>query len=80
MGITKSIATDSAYRQTFYHVTARNADGSAIRARVNGRCKTWKTRPTHFRLPVKYGLRHCFYITHDNAAEWLTVDPTAEGA
>lgn len=76
MSVTKQTAVDSTYRQTFYHVTARNADGSAVRARVNGRCKVWKTRPNEYRLPVKYGLRHCFYITHDNGAEWLLNDPT----
>jgi hypothetical protein len=53
---------------TFYHVTLRNADGTAARCRSNGRCKTWKTRPEDFRLPVKYGLRQCFCITPSNAA------------
>jgi hypothetical protein len=62
---------------TFYHCTARNADGTAVRCRANGRCKTWVTRPDDWRLPVKYGLRQCFYITPTNAAEWLDYDPTA---
>ena len=26
------------------------------RVRVSGQCKTWKTRPDDFRLPIKYGL------------------------
>lgn len=60
----------------FYHRTLRNADGTAVRCRANGRCKTWKTRPDDFRLPVKYGLRKCFDITPSNAADWLTSDPT----
>jgi hypothetical protein len=34
--------------------------------RVNGKCKTWKTRPLEFKLPVKYGLYNYGYITHDN--------------
>lgn len=54
----------------FWHRTARNADGSPVRARANGRVKTWKTRPAEFRLPVKYGLRECFYITPENAYQW----------
>jgi hypothetical protein len=60
---------------TFYHVRERNADGTAVRCRANGKCKTWKTRPGDFRVPVKYGLKVCFYITHWNAAEWSTEDP-----
>jgi hypothetical protein len=30
---------------------------SIYRVRRNGRTQTWVTRPTHFRLPVKYGYR-----------------------
>lgn len=57
-----------------WHRTARNSDGSPVRCRVNGQVKRWKRRPNEFRLPVKYGLRECFYLTHRNAAEW-TVAP-----
>lgn len=63
---------------TYYHATLRNADGSAVRCRVNGAMKTWKRRPDDFRLPVKHGLRDCFYITPQNVAEWLLVDPTEQ--
>ena len=72
--ITKKIATDSNYRGEFHHVTEKNSDGSPVRCRVNGACKVWKTRPDEFRLPVKHGLRNCFYITQDNASEWVTSD------
>jgi len=68
--IMMSIAVGARYRNEFHHVSAKNADGTPLRCRVNGKCKTWKTRPTEFRLPVKYGLRTCFYITEDNAHEW----------
>ena len=68
--ITKQQATQLAYRTIFHHTTYKNADGTPVRCRVNGQCKVWKTRPTEFRLPVKYGLRDCFYITQDNAKEW----------
>lgn len=59
----------------FYHKTLRyqrrgKPTGPPLECRANGVCKTWKTRPSDFRLPVKYGLRDCFYITPDNAHEW----------
>lgn len=34
--------------------------------RKNGKVKTWKTRPGHARVPVKFGLRAYGYIDHDN--------------
>jgi hypothetical protein len=58
----------------FYHKTAINRDGTAVRVRASGQCKTWKTRPDEFRLPVKYGLRHSMYITNTNAHEWTVVE------
>jgi hypothetical protein len=64
--------------QTFYHVSLKNSDGTALRCRANGRCQTWKTRPDDFRLPVKYGLRECFYITPQNAKDWQTAEPTTD--
>lgn len=60
----------------FYHATARNRDGTAVRCRANGKCKTWKTRPDDWRLPVKYGFKDCFYLANYNAHEWMTYDPT----
>ncbi len=70
MTITKEMAVSAHHRQEFHHKTLKNADGTALRCRVNGKCKTWKTREDDFRLPVKYGLRECFYINHNNAHEW----------
>lgn len=72
--ITKTIATDARHRDEFHHVTEKNSDGTPTRCRVNGACKIWKTRPSEFKLPVKHGLRNCFYITQENAAEWVTSD------
>lgn len=60
----------------FYHATARNRDGSAVRCRANGKCRTWKRDPGRYRLPVKYGLRQCFYITSENEKHWYLEDPT----
>ena len=68
--ITKAIAVASRTGDIYHHVSANNADGTPARCRVNGMCKTWKTRPEDFRLPVKHGLRDCFYITPGNAADW----------
>ena len=38
-----------------------------IKWRVNGKCKTWKTRPDEFKLPIKHGLYDNGYLTHKNA-------------
>jgi len=69
----KAIATAASYGQVFHHKTLKNADGSPLRARVSGKCKTWKTRPLEFKLPMKHGLKQCFYITEQNAHEWEQV-------
>lgn len=64
---------------TLYHATLRNRDGSALRARVNGQVRTWVTRPSEFRLPMKHGLKECFYITQENVGEWQHIDITQQG-
>jgi hypothetical protein len=58
---------------TLHHTTLKNADGSPVRCRVNGKCKVWKRQPSAFRLPVKHGLKFCFYIEQHNAHEWSVV-------
>ena len=70
--ITKQIAVASMGGMIFHHVTSKNSDGTPTRCRVNGACKIWKTRPDDFRLPVKHGLKLCFYITPENMADWVT--------
>lgn len=61
--------------RVFYHVSLKYSDGKTpIQCRANGQCKVWKTRPDDFRLPVKYGLKECFYITPRNAHEWTTIN------
>lgn len=72
--MTRDEAVNAHVGQVFYHVAARNRNGSALRARVNGKCKTWKRRPQDWSLPMKYGLKQCFYITHSNCHEWTSVD------
>lgn len=68
--ITIEQAVAANYSQEFHHVTIKNRDKTPARCRVNGTCKTWKTKPGEFRLPVKHGLSQCFYITNSNAADW----------
>ena len=62
----------------FYHIFHKNRDGSPKQCRANGACKTWKTRPAEFRLPVVHGLRDYFYICPRNAREWRTT-PEPQG-
>ena len=42
--------------------------------RRNGATKTWKTRPTHFSTPIKFGLYGYSYLDHDNAGEFHVAD------
>lgn len=58
------------YGTTLYHQSQRNADGSPVRCRINGKLKTWKRDPNRFEIPVKYGLKDCFYITNESAIDW----------
>jgi hypothetical protein len=57
----------------FEHISLKNADKTPVRCKRNGKTKTWVTRPNEFRIPVKHGLRDCFYITQDNCHEWNIV-------
>ena len=54
----------------FWHRYERNADGTPVKCRKTGQLKTWKTRPDDFRQPIKYGLKHSFYLTPSNIADW----------
>lgn len=74
--MTISDAVTAHYGQIFYHKYARNADKTAVRVRVSGRCKTWKTRPGEFLLPVKYGFNTHMKISDQTAPDFLTEDPT----
>jgi len=71
--VNKSIAVNSRSYQVFHHITEKNSDKTPVRCRVNGVCKTWKTRPNEFSLPVKHGLYSYFYLSQDNAGDWVTV-------
>ena len=64
--ITLEQAKELPLGRTLYHVSNKNADGSPQRWRVNGKIKLWKTRPDHFRVPLKHGLYWYDYLTHEN--------------
>jgi hypothetical protein len=57
----------------FEHVSSKNADKTPTRAKRNGKTKTWVTRPQEYKIPVKYGLKTCFYITPENCDDWNVV-------
>lgn len=65
--ITREQALQLKHGDILYHIAHVNADGSPARWRVTGKVQTWKTRPDHFKIPVKNGLRHYSYVTHDEA-------------
>ena len=48
-----------------HHLSIKMKNGNYWRVRRNGRTKLWVTRPTHFRIPIKFGLKYCEVITHD---------------
>jgi len=42
--------------------------------RRNGKCKLWITRPNEFKLPIKYGMKMCGYITNGCAGDFHTAE------
>lgn len=61
-----------------YHRNHRNVDGTAQRWRVNGKPKTWKTRPNEVRVPIKHGLWSYDYLTECDLDMVSLTDPTAK--
>lgn len=59
--------------KTFEHVRLKDSQGKPVRCRAMGKCQIWKTRPDDFKLPVKHGMYDSFYLTPNNAAEWVAV-------
>ena len=59
----------------FEHVGTKNADGTPMRCRRNGKTKTWKRNPERFRIPVKYGLYGYFYLDSEYMATGHLHDP-----
>lgn len=77
-GVSKAICEQAKPGQTFWHRFEKHADGSPLRVKVSGPCKTWESEPNEFRLPVKYGLFQTLYITEHNAGEFTTTVPSTE--
>lgn len=61
--------------QTIYHATLRNADGTALRARVNGK-PVIKKRSNTWRVPLKHGLKTFFNLDPHNVNDWLIKEPS----
>ena len=72
--MTRNDAINARHGDIFHHVSVKNADGTPARCRVTGKCRTWKTRPDQFVLPVKHGLYQSFYITQVNCDEWVKAE------
>ena len=77
--ITKEDALKLHHGQTLYCKYDRNADGTPWRWRVNGKVKTWKTRPAHFEVPIKRGLYSYGYLTHNTDHLCLTEEEAMAG-
>jgi hypothetical protein len=79
--VNKEIAINAKHGQMFYHKSLRQGPKNAriaLRVRVTGKCQTWKRSPNDFRLPIKFGLRESWAITHENCHDWFTSDPTSD--
>lgn len=67
-----------AHKGNLFHATERDSRGNSRAVRLNGRVKLWKTRPDEFEQPVKFGLYDAFRISHRDAGDWLTENPSYE--
>jgi len=74
--ITKDQAVTLKIGTILHHDTAKQGKNNSepLRCRVNGKCKTWKTRPAEFRLPVKRGLYEYGYIDETDADGWSVAE------
>ena len=61
-----------------YHKNVKNADGTALRAKVNGKVQTWKTRPLDYLIPMKHGLKDYFYLSPVSINSWSLTEPTTK--
>jgi hypothetical protein len=71
--VTKEIAMAAKHGDIFQSKTLKQGPKNnriPLRVRVTGKCQTWKRSPLHFRLPIKFGLRESWAITHDNCYDW----------
>lgn len=66
------ITKDEAISANEFHENHEPDAKKIYRWRRHGRTQTWKTRPTEFRVPVKYGIRSYGQITDINAHAYHT--------
>jgi hypothetical protein len=50
------------YGDIIYSVCDKNADGTAVRFKVNGKPKIWKRSPDRVCVPLKHGLYNFGYM------------------
>ncbi len=66
MPITLKQAKNLNVGDILHHIENKNADGTPQRWKVNGKVKTWVTRPGEIKVPLKFGLYNYDYLTEDN--------------
>lgn len=66
MAITLAQAKSLQYGDLLHIHYKRNADGTSMRAKVNGKVKTWKTRPDNVRIPYKHGMYDYGYFSQSD--------------
>ena len=75
------VTKEQAQAANYFHYTGRHECTKTVgprggvtinitEVRASGRCKTWKTRPAHFRVPIKYGFYEHSYIDQDCAGDF----------
>ena len=69
--ITKSQAVNLRHGEILHMSEYKNADGTPVRWRVNGKTKTWKTMPDRFQVPLKHGLYDFGYLDEKNANQFV---------
>ena len=68
-------AKELRYKQILYCNYHNDCKGNPSKIRVNGKTKLWVRTPERIQVPVKYGLKDCFYITENNLNNFfLTID------
>ena len=78
--LTKETAASLHHGQNLFSGLSLDSQGKPSKCRVNGKLQTLKLTPDFFKLPVKYGLRTCFYILPMNAADWYLTEEEALAA
>jgi len=61
--------------QIIYHKNFKNADGTAMRFKVNGKPKTWKRSPKKVKVPLKRGMYEFGYLDEYNKLQFTLNEP-----